>query len=252
MIGFDYRSIVLQVIHGSLIVVIIVFLYADHFEKEIKFLTENEVFASVIFLFVSYAIGILIDMLSDLFESFIVKYLINLPFYHLLTRDRWFGISLAHREHIRSGLCNAAAHFKSHDSNERNELRTDYQKLFDADKKKPDKKRLNYLLQVAKNYAFRKCQVYQKEQINSFFMLYIFARNLSLGLLFASVLFLIKCQFMIAVVLLLICFLSIIACYRYYLYYARILLGTALHIDKMISDKKQNSESRKLKKYLMP
>jgi hypothetical protein len=252
MIGFDYRSIVLQVIHGSLIVVTIVFLYADHFEKEIKFLTENEVFASVIFLFISYAIGILIDMLSDLFESFIVKYLTNLPFYHLLTRDRWFGISLAHREHIRNGLCNAAAHFKSSDPAERDKMSSDYHTLFDANNKKPDKKMLNYILQVAKNYAFRKCQVYQKEQINSFFMLYIFSRNLSLGLLIASMLFLSHCHFIIATVLLLVCVFSIIACYRYYLYYARILLGTALHIDKMISDKKQNSESRKLKKYLMP
>ncbi len=236
MIGFDYRSIVLQVIHGSLIVVAIVFLWDDYFDKLIKFLTENEVFASVIFLFVSYAIGILIDMLSDLFESFIVKWIIKPPYYHLITRDRWSGISLAHREYIRDGLCLAAAHFKTPDFAERDNLRTQYLNLFREATKKPDKIKLNYLLQVAKNYAFRKCQVYQKEQINSFFMLYIFARNLSLGLLFASVLFLIKCQFMIAVVLLFICFLSIIACYRYYLYYTRILLGTTFHIDKMTSE----------------
>lgn len=245
MIGFDYRSIVLQVIHGSLILVTIVFLYADYFEKEITFLTENEVFASVIFLFVSYAIGILIDMLSDLFESFIVKFIINLPYYHLLTRKRWAGISLAHRDHIRKSLCKAAAYFLDNDPADRKERQDRYNDLFKGKICRADKKDLNYLLQVAKNYAFKECKVYQKEQINSFFMLYIFARNLSLGLLLASIMFISKCHYMIGTILFCICLLSIIATYRYYLYYARVLLGTTLHIDKMISDEKKNSESRK-------
>lgn len=225
MIGFSYKNLILQIVHGSVISLTLIFLYDKNLILEGTFSDKSA--AIGLFLLASYLLGVVVDFIADILESFALKLIIP-PIYYLLTKECWYGIALAHKEYILKHLCEIAAEYKlDHDN-----TKTDEYYLNRFQRTKPDKEVLNYILQVAKNKAFRVCKDYQKEQIDSFFILYIFSRNISLSLLFAAVaLFFGPCIISPFAVLGLVLF-TLASSYRYYLYYLRILLGTTIQQEE--------------------
>ena len=223
MIGFSYKNLLLQLIHGSVIVITFLFLKVDCIKLDNYFISHNSI-TILLFLFLAFLIGFVIDFLADILESIIIKFVINPPAFYLLTREKWFGIALAHNDFILKELFRIAVKYGNNAETEKS-----YQNGFI----RPDKKIVNYILQVAKNKAFRVCKDYQKEQIDSFFILYIFSRNISLSLLISAItLFLFASNIVLPKVLLFLTLLTLASSYRYYLYYARILLGTTIQEEK--------------------
>lgn len=229
MTGFSYKNLLLQIIHGSIIIITLVYIAKDPLTALIEDFEGLKMPVSILLLFVAFLIGVLIDFIADLLESIFVEKFINPPVYYLLTKERWFGIALAHKDYILNELCRIAEAF---DEAEGKESRSaiDFRNKFKGEKDKKDKKVINYILQVAKNKAFRISSSSQKEQIDSFFILYIFSRNISLSLLFSAVALLIFCNYFIALGLLGMLVLTLASSYRYYLYYSRILLGSTIQV----------------------
>ncbi len=230
MIGFNFKSLVLQVIHGSIIIVALYFSLGKGILSqviiELKFISSNETLLLTLLIFLSYSIGILIDFLADILESFVFGRFFKPPIYYLLSKSQYCGVTLAHKDYILNELCVCAA---VHDNNINKE---DIHKLF----LEGEKKEINYILQVAKNKAFSDYKESQKEQQDSFFMLYIFSRNLSLSLIISVIilLFYISDEYLNSVLnndvviigVGLTIVLSLLASHRFYLYYTRILLGS--------------------------
>lgn len=238
MSGFSYKNLLLQIIHGSIIIVTIAFLNKDASQPIIIFLTSHESIAVVLFVFISFIIGNIIDFIADSLESFTMKF-VKPPLYYILSKESTFGIALAHREYILTQLCITAAELKKSNLTKSN-LTKSYLKIFkNKTLTKNDKIKLNYILQVAKNKAFKVCSDYQREQIDSFFVLYVFSRNISLSLLISIILLFghINC-FMLLLLFLLMLF-SLCASCRYYLYYLRILLGSTIP-KKILQQKIKN------------
>lgn len=226
MIGFNYRNLMLQIIQGSVVVSVLIIVFWCKISN-LGVLSEHTTTIIFLALLISaFTIGALIDFISDIFESILMllsKYepLLTPPIYFLLTKSRWFGISLAHYVFILDNLCYIAARYDSKPENLQDKIDM-YKKEFVAKRKLET---INYLLQVAKNKAFRECKPYQKDLIESFFILYIFKRNLAMSLLFASLICW-NTSLWVSLVLAGLVIISSLASYRYYLYYIRVLLGT--------------------------
>lgn len=253
MSGFSFRSFVLQIIPGVLILVLLVGLFRDNLlpsaNTQVDQLTQNSslwVVAGVFLLMVAFAIGVLVDFVADMIESLLCLFF-KQPVFYLLTKKQWMGISLAHRSEILKMLCSYAA-LKYHpgdlylgkemERNINNSLCTVFLHGYNAISKPGgvvDRARnslrhkiaINYLLQVTKNRCFIGCNNYQKEQMESFFELYIFSRNVALTLL-CSVVFLAFSGYGLAFAFLPIPMVFALASYRYNLYYCRLMLGSML------------------------
>lgn len=216
MIGFSFKNLVLQIIHGAVIIAAVAMVYHENNIEQVSgFCNEKETVILAIFLLASFAVGVLVDFIADNLESLFLHKLIKPPVYYLLTKKRFWAIALAHHSEIMERLCMKADKYKG------GEIVYNEGK----DHKEWQNRHINYLLQVAKNQAFRDCKDYQREQIDSFFVLYIFARNLAFSLIVAMAVTALP-HWKIAVCLLVGAVLSLIASYRYYLYYLRILLGS--------------------------
>ena len=172
----------------------------------------------MVFIVLSFVAGVLIDFITDMLESAVIWCnFIAPPSQYLLNRGKVMGIYLAHYECILDNLCRLAA--KNCKQN------TDSNKI----KEKHEKgilKEVNYIFQVAKNYVFRECKDYQKEQIESFFILYVFCRNITFSLCIVTVLFASVSLFSISILCFLIAIAALMAAYRYFVYYSRALLGS--------------------------
>ena len=221
MSGFSYKNLLLQIIHGAVIIGTLAFLFYDVLNQNlIDYLKANESILLALFLFSSFIIGVIIDFVADILESFAIRFFIKPPIFYLLTTERHLGITLAHNEYILFKLCQIASKFDK----DKKDVSC-YYKEFKTGK---NKKIINYILQVAKNKAFRVCKDYQKEQIDSFFVLYIFSRNISLSLLISAVVVFIYSNISIAIILMAIVLFTVTSSYRFYLYYSRILLGVTV------------------------
>ena len=223
MTGFSYKNLLLQIIQGNVIILTFICLQTAPLKLDNCFGSYNS--TTVLLLpFLAFLIGVFIDFIADIIESAIVKYLITPPIFYLLTKDNLWGITLAHKEYILNELCRTAAEYKKINKNKKIVERY-YQSKF----RKPYKEIINYILQVAKNKAYGVCKDYQKEQIDSFFILYIFSRNISLSLLLSSFAFFIwSSNIIVPIVLLSLVLFAFASSYRYYLYYLRVLLGTTI------------------------
>lgn len=223
MKGFSYKNLILQIIHGSVIILTFLFLVLDNLKLD-DFLKSYFSIEVLLFLFLAFLIGVIVDFIADILESLLIKALIKPPIFYLLTKEIWCGIALAHKDFILNELCRIAVEY-----NEINEDKKAEEESYKNRFIKSEKNIANYILQVAKNKAFRVCKDYQKEQIDSFFILYIFNRNISLSLLISSlVLFLFTSKIALPIGLLVLVLLTLASSYRYYLYYLRILLGTII------------------------
>ena len=244
MSGFSFRSFVLQIIPGVLILVLLVGLFRDNLlpsaNTQVDQLTQNSslwVVAGVFLLMVAFAIGVLVDFVADMIKSLLCLFF-KQPVFYLLTKKQWMGISLAHRSEILKMLCSYAA-LKYHpgdlylgkevERNINNSLSTVFLHGYNAISKPGgavDRVRnslrhkiaINYLLQVTKNRCFIGCNNYQKEQMESFFELYIFSRNVALTLL-CSLVILACSGGGLALAFLPIPLVFALASYRYNLYY---------------------------------
>lgn len=253
MSGFSFRSFVLQIIPGVLILVLLVGLFRDNLlpsaNTQVDQLTQNSslwVVAGVFLLMVAFAIGVLVDFVADMIESLLCLFF-KQPVFYLLTKKQWMGISLAHRSEILKMLCSYAA-LKYHpgdlylgkevERNINNSLCTVFLHGYNSISKPGgavDRARnslrhkiaINYLLQVTKNRCFIGCNNYQKEQMESFFELYIFSRNVALTLL-CSLVILACSGGGLALAFLPIPLVFALASYRYNLYYCRLMLGSML------------------------
>jgi len=253
MSGFSFRSFVLQIIPGVLILVLLVGLFRDNLlpsaNTQVDQLTQNSslwMVAGVFLLMVAFAFGVLVDFVADIIESIFCLFF-KQPVFYLLTKKQWMGISLAHRSEILKKLCSYAA-LKYHpgdvylgkeaERNINNSLCTVFLHGYNAISKLGgvvDRARnsfrhkiaINYLLQVTKNRCFIGCNNYQKEQMESFFELYIFSRNVALTLL-CSLVFLACSGGVLALAFLPIPLVFALASYRYNLYYCRLMLGSML------------------------
>ncbi|MEA4868669.1 MAG: hypothetical protein VB097_09260 [Rikenellaceae bacterium] len=253
MSGFSFRSFVLQIIPGVLILVLLVGLFRDNLlpsaNTQVDQLTQNSslwMVAGVFLLMVAFAFGVLVDFVADMIESLLCLFF-KQPVFYLLTKKQWMGISLAHRSEILKMLCSYAA-LKYHpgdlylgkemERNINNSLSTVFLHGYNSISKPGgavDRARnslrhkiaINYLLQVTKNRCFIGCNNYQKEQMESFFELYIFSRNVALTLL-CSVVFLAFSGSGLALAFLPIPLVFALASYRYNLYYCRLMLGSML------------------------
>jgi hypothetical protein len=212
MTGFSYKNFVLQIIQGSIILGALYYARTGTLANVIAGFNDLAKADLLIFVCLSFVIGVLVDFLADSLES-LCSYLIksNPPFYFLLKEGRKYGIMLAHYDKIFDDLCRVAAEnsaFKSY-----NDFKTNDNEIY-------------YLFQVAKNIAFRECTEYQKDQIESFFILYIFCRNLAISFIIISVICLINAKWLLSVVFILSVCIAVASAYRYFLYYSRILLGS--------------------------
>ena len=229
MIGFSFKSIALQIIQGSIVLVTIACLLLNSFQWVIDGFKSHLYLSITLLLFLAFSIGVLIDFLADSVESIVIRYMIKPPIYHLLKKDRYWGITLAHKKYILSQLCKIAAKYDEKEGEDKVKAES-YNNAF----QNGNKETINYILQVAKNKAFSTCGDYQKEQIDSFFILYVFSRNLSLSLLISSGLLVFCCP-LISAIFGAVFVLTLFSSYRYYLYYVRILLGSTF-IFKVSND----------------
>lgn len=226
MTGFSYKNFMLQIIQGSIILVSLIYLlnnYSHIFFENIDIFEKYVPIPPILlilFICISFIIGIMNDFFADFLESFTIKInLIKPPSYHLLKKGKRWGIELAHYSEINKNLCKIAAKY---------------------DKKNTS----NYIFQVAKNIAFKKCSDYQQEQLESFFTLYIFSRNLSLSFLMVIILFVISylipsmpdLHWILFLILAFLFLIALFSSYRYFLYYARIMLGSTFKPNKKNTD----------------
>lgn len=114
MSGFSFRSFVLQIIPGVLILVTLTCIFFFELVSVTNShnlnLVENSSFwivFGVFILIISFAIGVLIDLLADVIEGVFCLF-IKQPVYYLLTRKQCLGISLAHKSEILKLLCSHA------------------------------------------------------------------------------------------------------------------------------------------------
>lgn len=218
MIGFNFKSLVLQLIHGSIVIIPIIYINWSIFDRYLIHIEANGNIVLTFMLLLFFSIGVLIDFLADMLESLAVKCLRILPIYPLLKEGNQCGITLAHNKYILNELCEIAAKCNKSTKNAQYYL---------AWFEKRNREIVNYILQVAKNKAFRVCQDSQREQTDSFFILYVFSRNLSLSLLISASI-MVSYDLNVSIILLLVMILTLLASYRYYLYYLRILLGSTI------------------------
>lgn len=229
----------LQIIQGSIISITLIYLFEINFDSILGGIEYGDTIVPILFICVSFVIGVMNDFIADIIEGLVIKFkIINPPSYHLLKNGKRWGIKLAHYDGILNNLCEIAASNSSENKDE-NHFKDDHNE---------NKENIpNEIFQVAKNKAFRKCKDYQKEQMESFFTLYIFSRNLALSLLIAFDLLLLHTlfcptqdsQWILLLILPVLIVIALLSSYRYFLYYARILLGSTFKPKKIIKDKLQ-------------
>jgi hypothetical protein len=233
MSGFSYKNLLLQIIHGSLILGAVIFLLDKSILNSVSSAGDLEEIWLVVFIFLSFIIGVLIDFIADFLEYLLVKSsMVQQPSFYLLQDGKTCGISLAHHRKILEDLCYTAA--KNSNCEEK-----DFE-YFKNEHTKKNKEIINYIFQTAKNQDFRECQDYQKEQIESFFMLYIFSRNLSLSFLVVIPLLLAfptnlpmpGIQWFISLIFAVLFLIALLSSHRYYIYYSRIILGSTFKPNK--------------------
>ena len=232
MSGFSYKNFMLQIIQGSIISVMLFYLFESDLQKLLSNTKLWDIIAEVLFFILSFFIGVMIDFFADFIESAIIKIkVIKLPSYYLLNDGEKWGIRLAHHQMILKDLCNTAAKNSCGAHN-------DFE-YFENGHKENKEGIPNYIFQVAKNQAFRECSEYQKEQLESFFVLYIFCRNLSFSFLVVILLLLFNADvvnpdiYLVLISALPFLFvITILSSYRYFLYYSRIMLGSTFRPNK--------------------
>ena len=224
MIGFSFKNFVLQIIQGSIISIALIYLLEINLDSFLKIPDNLKTIIPILFISVSFVIGVMNDFIADIIEGLVIKSkIIKPPSYHLLEKGEIWGIKLAHHKKIYNDLLDIAE--SNSGGNKDNSA--------------------NYIFQVAKNYAFRECRTYQKEQLESFFTLYIFSRNLALSLLIVFDLLLLSAlfcpdqdpQWILLLILPVLILIAILSSYRYFLYYARILLGSTFKPREIIKEK---------------
>ena len=110
MSGFSYKNFALQIIQGSIISVMLFYLFESDFRKLLLNTKLWDIIAEVLFFILSFFIGVMIDFFADFIESAIIKIkIIKLPSYYLLENGEKWGIRLAHHQMILKDLCNTAA-----------------------------------------------------------------------------------------------------------------------------------------------
>jgi len=208
------------------------YLFENDFRKLLLNTKLWDIIAEVLFFILSFFIGVMIDFFADFIESAIIKIkIIKLPSYYLLENGEKWGIRLAHHQMILKDLCNTAT---------KNSCSVHNDFKYFKDGHKDNKEGIpNYIFQVAKNQAFRECSEYQKEQLESFFVLYVFCRNLSFSFLVVILLLLFNAAivnpdiYLILILVLPFLFvITILSSYRYFLYYSRIMLGSTFRPNK--------------------
>jgi len=223
----------LQIIHGSIIFGSLIFSLNKNFLNTILITNEWREIALVIFFFISFITGVMIDFLADILEGILIKFnVLKPPIFSLLKKGGKYGIVLAHHKEVFDDLCSIAA--KNSDCKDK-----DFGYYKDGCINK-DKDIINYIFQVAKNQVFREGKDYQKEQIESFFMLYIFSRNLAFSFLIAIILLLSfsanwpmpEIHWTLCLALLVLLIIAFLSSYRYFIYYSRIILGSIFKPNK--------------------
>lgn len=220
MNNFGIKDFLFHIIHGSLLLVIIYFCYTKPITEffvnnGIKLASDTSTFYLALFLLLAYIAGLFIDALCDWFESGtpIIKKKLQIlpenPVFLFLKNGNKCGIQLAYHKEIMTNLC-FEAKLPSEKFNEGNS---------------------NLLFQTAKNIVFRECSDYQRDQIDSYFRLYIFFRNFSFTLLISSILVIIV-NFYYFFLLLFAGIFSLCFTYRFALYYVRIVLGATYRPSK--------------------
>ncbi|KAF5051402.1 hypothetical protein DSECCO2_419440 [anaerobic digester metagenome] len=112
MLGFSFKSIVLQIIQGGVILITFFDLCKRIFEMIIVYLSKSDIVTGALFLGIAYILGVLIDSVSDLLEVGIIKTgWIKPPSYYLLKNGSLWGISLAHYDKIKNELFLIAGKF---------------------------------------------------------------------------------------------------------------------------------------------
>lgn len=220
MNGFDLKSLMLQLINGSLLLCTSLSCLWPGWLRQSglqELMNMNSTLLITLVLFAAFIAGVLIDYFADLGESFLVnRGWVTPPSFYLLTQGKCRGIELAHAAYIQKMLSELACRLTIN-----NELSPQYF---------VDKKQANLLFQVAKHKTFSDARPMRMELINSFFVLYIFTRNLALTLAICAVLCVLTGFIAAGALTGLMALLFLPASYRYAIYYARIILGSSFNI----------------------
>ena len=221
--GFSNRSYLLQIIPGSLVLAAIIIVFVPDYSKIYNALNSNGPVMLLPFLFVAFILGALLDLLADIAELLLYRYLcIRQPSRNLLCRGEIFGIKLPHYQTIRNKLIEIVIKHSDCPEETANYFNREARKVKCGDVQKglslhekirkklswiirnlsscrkkitrKDCKRMNtgnakanHLFQAARSIAFRECNDHQIEQIEAYFSLYIFSRNTCLCLFIISV-----------------------------------------------------------------
>lgn len=183
MTGFSFKHLAIQIIHGMMIIIAVLYIMQIQPNSILKDYDKLKEILVILLFMLSYIIGMIIDFIADTIEVFLMKKdIIDSPVKNLLTKGEDSGIFLAHYGKIFKDLFNTA---------QKNINR----EVYNCDKyitTEIENIQYNYIFQVAKNRVFRECNTNQMEQVDSYFMLYIFCRNIVVTLCIVLVLFLVS------------------------------------------------------------
>ncbi len=269
MTGFSHKSYMLQIIQGSILIVGFILIFGFDFTQLNSKIGDTQVTALALFLCFAFILGAIIDFIADTIEVLLLKYhKMKHPSYYLLNNGRALGIELAHYIYIRNGLIRCAIDYSEYDDKKDSECCFDLpgteQKINIAKKIwihnainpndciclnqsnikceniQSKHKQAQQLFLIAQNIALREGNQSQIEQMDAYFSLHIFSRNLSLSIIFVILILLINQSWKIAEVeyivslpvlissLILASILLAFSFYRYQLYYTRSVLGMTI------------------------
>ncbi|MCD4701901.1 MAG: hypothetical protein K8S24_08610 [Candidatus Aegiribacteria sp.] len=276
MTGFSHKSYMLQIIQGSILIVACILIFGFDFTQLNSKIGDTPVTALALFLCFAFILGAIIDFIADILETLLLKiHLLKHPSYYLLKNGKTFGIRLAHHKNIRNGLIRCDKDYSECDNKEdckycfdlpgteqrtgisiitwifnaidfvdciylnhdREECKT--KKVY-CENRKSVHEQAQQLFLIAQNIALREGNQSQIEQMDAYFSLHIFSRNLSLSIFCVVLVLLTNYTLKIAEVeyivpfpvlicsLILTLILLALSFYRYQLYYARSVLGMTL------------------------
>jgi len=238
MKDLNIKDFLTHIFHGSIILFVAFISFYD-FNTVKDFVSgQDKAFAVTVLTIGSYLIGLLLDPLVDLVDTFLIKQAtffnkaLKIPFfpsYYLLKNGERCFIRLANNAGIRKLLSGEV------EKNDR-ELKTDEKKKItrkDKEEVWENEKNIMLLFIYAKNRALKYGQPAQVEQINAYHRLCIFYRNM-IGTTFISAVFLLfsnlpfcccccRCMLLLAAfsIMFFFCFVS----YKYRTYYCRAVLN---------------------------
>jgi hypothetical protein len=226
MTGFSFKSIVLQIIQGGVILFPAILIITAFYSLIVCFPKASSLLTTIL-LGCSFIVGVIVDFFADIIEAFTLKLrLIKPPSYYLLKNGSLWGIRLAHHKKIKENLV-----YKTKQYAKTNNPKADLNPIDFR----------NLLFQTAKNIAFKECSDYQKEHLESFFILYVFCRNLAFSIIICSLIIIILCIVNINISLCLFFFSAVLsagvcmlASYRYFIYYTRMVLGSTFIPSKNV------------------